>query len=292
MKNVFRNNLFFFGITFFFGSTVYAQYPLNNRLVQQNKFGINIAYAGYSGEKNLSVVNSYTPTRIDGGVNYFWNQSTLELPLNENLSTGTRFSYAQQDSFTQLVIEQALAYKTQITTEQFVSLGLSFGLNRQAINLEKDFSINKYVNKLDPILVKNNDKNQNDFRAEIATVYKMKNFEIALAVPFLIQDQTKWQGLTAYTSYKFETSPQFSITPSVLMVNTYAKEYEITMSINLSYLEKNWIQMSYTDSRQLLIGLGTQFENIGIAYNLSTSFNQKYTVLMGNTQQLGLYFRL
>ncbi|MFY8111142.1 MAG: type IX secretion system membrane protein PorP/SprF [Flavobacterium sp.] len=291
MKNTFKKIIKTLLVSIVFITSSYGQYPLNNRLFQENKFSMNVAYAGEENSTRLSVVNNYIPSKVDNGNNSYWILGTFDVGLTKNLATGTRLSYNLQGAFLETVIEQALAYKLNINEEQSVALGISFGLNRQVFDPQRGLFPNQFVDMEDKVF-DGNSISRNDLRTEIGAVYKFKKFELSVALPTLMQDNNFASGFLTYASYNFATSTDIEIKPSILINRTYQKDFEITSSINFMYLEKGWLQLGYLDTNQLLIGAGIRFEKVGIAYSAAIPFNEKYTSLIGNAHQLGLYFKL
>jgi type IX secretion system PorP/SprF family membrane protein len=291
MKNIKNNNIVLIVCILFFACTCSAQYQLNNRMVQQNKFGINPAYAGELEKTRIALVSNFTPTKLDNANKYFWQQATLEIPLKNNLYIGTVFSNITQGNFSQVQIKQAFAYKVRFSENQTLSVGFSFGLNRESLNYKSGFNPNGYVDLSDPYLNKDN-YSENNLGLEVGAVYKYKNFQIALAMPALLQDNGNYRGVTAYTDYKFVINEEWHISPSVLMLQTEQSQYEFTTSVNATYMNKCWFQMGYVDVSQFVVGLGINLKGLGVSYNISVPFDSNYNSVVGNTHQLGLFFNL
>lgn len=291
MKNILKKTIQTLLISLVFITASYGQYPLNNRLFQENKFSLNVAYAGEDNNTRLSMVNSYMPSKVEEGNNSYFLLGSFDVVLAKNLATGTRFSYNQQGAFLETVIEQALAYKLNISKDQSVTFGVSFGFNSQVLDPQKGLFPNQFVDMQDKVF--DGDKiSRNDLRTEIGAVYKLKNFELSIAIPALMEDKNFASGLITYASYKFSTLKEVQITPSVLINKTSHNDFEITNSVNFLYLKKTWFQLGFLNTNQALLGAGVHFEKVNIAYGISLPFNQKYTYLVGSTHQLGLYFKL
>lgn len=274
----------------------YAQYPVGNRIQNNNKFAINVAYAAVPDEereeyKHLGLINSYMPSKLPDGNNFFWQQGTFEIPVNDELYAGTRISNVKQGIFSQQAIEQALAYRVSLSKYESLSFGLSFGINLESIDSKKGYSSNQFVDLQDP-LFNGEIKTQIDLRSEVGIVYKWNDFEAAIAVPFLIQDKGFPYGLNAYAGYKLYINRDLDITPSVLLMKTYSKKYEITGSINFMINNSKWFQLGYVDSKQLLLGVGIRLKAVDIGYSFSLPFDKQYSSLVSNTHQLGLGFYL
>ena len=85
MKNIIQYTLvliLFLSVTAF---KIYGQYPQSNRMFFQNKFGINVAYAGELEKTRLSLVGNFTSSKIENGGNK-WQQLTMDIPLGLDLS--------------------------------------------------------------------------------------------------------------------------------------------------------------------------------------------------------------
>lgn len=276
----------------------YGQYPMSNRLIEDNKFSINAAYAGDSQEadgdeqlKHLGIINSYMPSKLPDGNNFFWQQGTFEIPISDEVSTGTRISNVKQGIFSQQVIEQALSYRLELSQYQSLSFGLSFGVNMESIDSKKGFSSNGFVDLQDP-LFDGEIKTQIDLRMEAGIVYKWNDFEGSAAVPFLVQDKEFPFGLNVYICYKFYLNQDLKVTPSVFLMKTYKSRYEITGSLNFMLNDDKWIQLGYTDSSQLLFGAGIRLKKVTVNYNFSLPFDKQFSSLVSNTHQLALGFYL
>lgn len=291
MKKIIKNNIGLIVCTLFFAFSANAQYQLNNRMVQQNKFGINPAYAGELDKTRISLIGSITPAKLEGASRSFWQQATLEIPLKKNISIGTVFSNVTQGNFSQLQIKQAIAYKVNFSENQSLSVGFSFGLNRESLNYKNGFDPNDYVDMDDPYLNKDNYA-ENDLGLEVGAVYKLKNFQFSLALPAVFQDNGNYRGLAVYTDYKFVINEEWCVSPSVLMLEVENGQYEFTSSVSGTYMDKVWIQMGYVNIDQLVVGLGFNLKRFSFAYNISVPIDNKYKSLVNPTQQLGLFFNL
>jgi type IX secretion system PorP/SprF family membrane protein len=291
MVSILKKMYLVLGITFILVNKSNAQYPMSNRLIQDSKFTINVAYMAEEEDTHLGLVNSYMPSKLTEGNNCFWQQGTFEIPINDELFTGTRISNVKQGIFSQQVLEQALAYKVTFSEDEFLSLGMGFGVNLESIDSKRGFSSNQFVDMQDPFLIREV-KTQIDLRMEVGAVYKWNDFEFSVAVPFLIQDSTIPYGFTAYTAYKFYMDHELEITPSVLLMKTYGSKYEITASANFTISSDKWFQVGYVDSKQLLLGVGIKLRTVDISYNFGLPFDQRYSSLVGFTHQLAFGFYL
>jgi type IX secretion system PorP/SprF family membrane protein len=288
MKNKINHIYYIFSLSIIFTVTVYGQYPQSNRLFFQNKFGINVAYAGELETTRLTLVGNYTSSKLLEG-NNSWQQLSLDIPLGLDLSTGTRISNVSEGFLSQQIIEQAIAYRLYFSRDQTLCFGLGFGINRQTINNRNGLFPNDYVDMNDPIF--NTDLlNRNNLQMEIGAVYKQEQFELSLSLPSVIKNNRSIRGITAYAAYHLYPTDDFKITPSLLLMKTYYNNYEITSGINFGYLEKSWMQLSYINSKQFLIAVGTRFNNLGFGYNYSMPFDANYTSMLNNSHQLGLNY--
>jgi type IX secretion system PorP/SprF family membrane protein len=291
MNNIFKCRVALVIGVLFFTITAKAQYQLNNRMVQQNKFGINPAYAGEYGKTRIALIGSYTPTKLENANNYLWQQATLETPLKDNLSTGTTFSNISQGNFSQMQIKQAFAYKVKFSEKQNLSVGFSFGLNRESLNYKNGFNPNEYVDLSDPYLNKDNYA-ENNLGLEIGAVYRYDNFQISLSMPAVVQQNGNYRGVTAYTAYKIVLNEEWDVSPSVLMLQTEKEQYEFTSTVGANYLDKFWLQVGYTDVSQFVMGAGFKVKGLGLFYNVSVPFDSKYGGMVGSTNQFGMFFNL
>lgn len=273
------------GIT---ASKVYAQYPLSNRLFFQNKFGINVAYAGELEKTRLTLVGNFTSSKIPNGESN-WQQLTVDIPLGLDLSTGTRISNHSEGFITEQILEQALAYRLYFSRDQTLCFGLSFGINRRTIDNKNGLSPNDYVDLNDPIF-STDLLNKNNLIMEVGAVYKQEEFELSLAIPTIVQNNQTLRGITAYAGYNFYPTDDLKITPYSLLMKTYYNNYELTTGANFEYLEKSWFQLGYVNSKQLAFSAGIHLNSFGIGYNYSMPFESNYTSMLNNAHQLGLQY--
>jgi type IX secretion system PorP/SprF family membrane protein len=289
MKNLLKNIVLALGCTLLFVGTSNAQYQLNNRLVQQNKLGINMAYAGEKEKTRIALVCGFTPNKLADGSVYFWQQATFDIPLTSNLATGTVFTNIEQGDFNQLEVKQAFAYKVTLSAAQSLSVGFSFGLNRKSVDFSNGFSPNGYVDMSDPYL-NGGYEPENNLNMEVGLVYKLKNFEFSIAMPSLLEKRLYNKAITVYSEYKFEISDKWDVVPSVLMVQTEHSRCEVTTSVNAVYMKKSWLQIGYVGVNQFVIGCGVDLKGLGIGYNFALPFDNKFSSMVGNTHQIGLFF--
>jgi type IX secretion system PorP/SprF family membrane protein len=283
-----NNILLILGITIISSVKMYSQYPMSNRLFFENKFGINAAYAGELEATRLTLVGNFTSNKLAENGNS-WQQLTFDIPLGLDLATGTRISNVSEDFLTQQVIEQALSYRLYFSRYQTLSFGLSFGINRRTINNRNGLLPNEYVDLNDPVF-STDLLNRNNLKMEIGAVYKQDEFELSLSIPSIIQNNNVIRGITAYAGYHFFPMDEWKMTPSVLLMKTYFNNYELTSGMNIEYSEKSWLQLSYVNSKQLLMAVGLKLNNFGIAYNYSLPFEANYTQIANNSHQLGLHY--
>lgn len=288
MKNIIQYTLvliLFLSVTAF---KIYGQYPQSNRMFFQNKFGINVAYAGELEKTRLSLVGNFTSSKIENGGNK-WQQLTMDIPLGLDLSTGTRIINNSEGFMAQQIIEQALAYRLYFSRDQTLSFGLSFGINRRTINNKNGLFPNDYVDMNDPIF-STDLLNKNNLRMEVGAVYKQEEFELSLAIPTIIQNNKTLKGITAYAGYNFYPNDDLKITPFTLLMKTYYNNYELTTGTNVEYLEKSWLQLGYVNSKQLLLSLGFTYYHFGLGYNYNLPLDPNFTTMITNSHQLCLYY--
>ncbi|MGA9639147.1 type IX secretion system membrane protein PorP/SprF [Flavobacterium sp.] len=268
-----------------------AQYQLNNRLIQQNKLGVNVAYAGEFDKTRISLVAGITPNKIEGSNTLNWQQVTLDLPLMNKLATATVLTKIAAGSFSQLQVKQAFAYKVDFSEDQTLAVGFALSFNQQNVDLKNGFTPNSFVDLDDPYLSKEN-YYQNKLGLEIGFVYKIKEFQFSLSLPSLGQDKPYNNEITAYTEYKFKLNKNLDLIPSILLIQTQTNRYELTNSLNLKYQKIGWLQVGYVDYDQILMGFGINVKGLGIGYNFGYNNNTKTSSVLGNTHQFGLFFNL
>ena len=291
MKYIAKKLVYSFVLVLLIMSSSNAQYQLNNRLIQKNKLGINVAYAGELNKTRMSLVIGVNPNKIEDANTLNWQQATLDLPLANKLSTATIFTKIATGSFSQIQIKQAFAYKVDFSEEQTLSVGFGLSYNQQNVDLKNGFSPNDYVDLDDPYLSLEN-YHQNKLGLEIGFVYQLKDFQLSVSLPSLGQDKPYNNEFTAYTEYKFKLNKDLDLIPSVLFVQTQNGKYELTNSLNLDYQKKGWMQVGYVDIGQVVMGFGINVKGLGIGYNFGYNVDNNISSIFGNTHQFGLFFNL
>jgi type IX secretion system PorP/SprF family membrane protein len=260
-------------------------------LIQQNRLGVNVAYAGEFDKTRISLVAGVTPNEIENGSKYNWQQVTLDLPLVSKLATASIFTKIDAGSFSQMQFKQAFAYKVDFSEDQNLSVGFGLSYNQQNVELHNNFTPNSYVDLEDPYLSKD-DYFVNKFGMEIGFVYKLKNFQLSMSLPYLGQDHSYRNEITAYTEYKFELNQDFNLIPSILYLHSQSNRNELTTGLNLNYQEKCWFQIGYVDFGQVVTGFGINVKGLALGYNFGYTIDNKNSAIFGNTHQFGLFFNL
>ena len=291
MKYISKKIVYSLMLVLCFISSGKAQFQLNNRLIQQNKLGVNVAYAGELDKTRISLVAGVTSNKMEDSNDHNWQQVTLDLPLKNKLATATVFTKIAAGAFSQMQIKQAFAYKVDFSEDQNLAVGFGLSFNQQTVELKNGFTPNQFVDLNDPYLSRE-DYYQNKLGFEIGLVYKLKNFQFALSLPSLGQNKPYNNEITAYTEYKFKLNENLDLIPSVLLIQSQSNRYELTNSLNLNYKKIGWLQVGYADYDQALMGFGINIKGLGIGYNFGYNHNNKITSVIGNTHQFGIFFNL
>ena len=291
MKYISKKIVYSLMLVLCFISSGKAQFQLNNRLIQQNKLGVNVAYAGELDKTRISLVAGVTSNKMEDSNDHNWQQVTLDLPLKNKLATATVFTKIAAGAFAQMQIKQAFAYKVDFSEDQNLAVGFGLSFNQQTVELKNGFTPNQFVDLNDPYLSRE-DYYQNKLGFEIGLVYKLKNFQFALSLPSLGQNKPYNNEITAYTEYKFKLNENLDLIPSVLLIQSQSNRYELTNSLNLNYKKIGWLQVGYADYDQALMGFGINIKGLGIGYNFGYNHNNKITSVIGNTHQFGIFFNL
>lgn len=268
-----------------------AQYQINNGLIQQNKLGINVAYAGELDKTRISLVVGVIPNKLEEANTLKWQQVTLDLPLVNKLTTATVFTNIAAGGFTQLQIKQAFAYKVDFSEVQTLAVGFGLSYNQQNVDLKDGFSPNSFVDLNDPYLSREN-YYENKLGIEIGFVYRFKDFQFSTSLPGLGKDKPYNNEITAYTEYRFRVSKNLDLIPSILYMQTQSNRYTLTNSLNLNFQNKGWLQIGYIDYGQVVMGVGLNVKGLGIGYNFGYTQEDKGSAVFGNSHQFGLFFNL
>lgn len=291
MKYIKIKLVYSLALILFIVSVGHAQFQLNNRLIQQNKLGVNVAYAGEFDKTRISLVAGVTPNKVVDANSLKWQQVTLDLPLANKLATATVFTKIAAGSFSQMQIKQAFSYKVDLAKDQSLAVGFGVSFNQQNIDFKGNFTPNSFVDLNDPYLGREQ-MYENKLGLEIGMVYKYRSFQFAVALPSLGRDKPYTNEITAYTEYKFKLNKNLDLTPSILYLQTQSNRYEITNNLNLSYEGKGWLQVGYVDYGQVILGFGLNIKGLGIGYNFGYANKDQTSAIFGNSHQFGLFFNL
>ena len=291
MKYITKKIVYSVVLVLFIISSGKAQYQLNNRLIQQNKLGVNVAYAGELDKMRMSLVAGSTPNKVEDANTLKWHQLTLDLPLGSKLSTATVFTKITAGSFSQMQVKQAFAYRVDLSENQTLSVGFGLSFNQQNIDFKTGFTPNSFVDLNDPYLSGENFY-ENKLGLELGFVYKFKNFQFSVALPSLGKEKPYNNEVTAYTEYKFKFGKELDLVPSILYAQTQSNRYELTNSLNLNYQKRGWLQVGYVDNGQINMGFGLNIKGLGVGYNFGYVQQDKVSAIFGNSHQFGLFFNL
>lgn len=217
-------------------SSVMAQQTRQSNLYGFNKFGMNPAYAGYSGctEVNFSHLNQWV--KVDGAPNTNFLSANTQLG---KFGVGGNVLHDRAGMMTQLAASAAASYGITIASEHQLRLGLSAGYFQ--VRVDPTGAI--MVDGFDPIVTEGNQA-AGALNTGAGILYAFKGLELSFGTQQMIEtrSQLAYPGLDGYGlkrhlfgygSYNVILNRQFTLTPSLMYkgINTVS-QFDINADLN------------------------------------------------------------
>ncbi|MBC7488366.1 MAG: PorP/SprF family type IX secretion system membrane protein [Cytophagaceae bacterium] len=263
MKYLF--NYFTFACLFFIASIGFSQDISNYNLYTINQYAINPAYVG---SKEGVFTTLHFRKYFSGVSNAPRNlMFVVHSPIGNKLGLGGNIMVEEGGLFKSTSANIAASYKINIATDHLLTVGLSGGLIKRNLDMNKL----QGADMSDPTLMNNyNDKVLYKFGAGLK--YNWKKLEVSLAVPSIKQDDSQlFNYFLGYASYQLQTADeQWRIRPSVLYKGIGTSPDQLDVNVNVEWRKLLWLQAGYRSNNNFIIGGGVTIENLNLGYAYET----------------------
>lgn len=267
MKYLF--NTITFAFLFLLASHAFAQNISNYNLYTINQYAINPAYVG---SKEGVFTTLHFRKYFSGVSNAPRNlMFVVHSPIGNKLGLGGNIMVEEGGLFKSTSANIAASYKINIASDHVLTAGLSGGLIKRNLDMNKlqgaDLS--------DPTLMSNySDKVLYKFGGGLK--YNWKKLEVSLAVPSIKQDDRQlFNYFLGYASYQLQTiDEQWSIRPSVLYKGIGTSPDQLDVNVNVEWRKLLWLQAGYRSNNNFIIGGGLTIENLTLGYAYETPTGQ------------------
>jgi len=250
---------------FLIASNAFGQDISNYNLYTINQYAINPAYVG---SKEGVFTTLHFRKYFSGVSNAPRNlMFVVHSPIGNKLGLGGNIMVEEGGLFKSTAANIAASYKINIATDHLVTVGLSGGLIKRNLDMNKL----QGADMTDPTLQNNySDKVLYKFGAGLK--YNWKKLEVSLAVPSIKQDDNQlFNYFLGYASYQLQTTDeQWRIRPSVLYKGIGTSPDQLDVNVNVEWRKLLWLQAGYRSNNNFIIGGGVTIENLNLGYAYET----------------------
>ncbi len=263
MKYLFKSITF--ASLFLFASHAIGQDISNYNLYTVNQYAINPAYVG---SKEGVFTTLHFRKYFSGVSNAPRNlMFVVHSPIGNKLGLGGNILVEEGGLFKSTSANIAASYKINIATDHLVTVGLSGGLIKRNLDMNKL----QGADMSDPTLMNSySDKVLYKFGGGLK--YNWKKLEVSLAVPSIKQDDSQlFNYFLGYASYELQTKDQqWKVRPSVLYKGIGTSPDQLDVNVNVEWKKLLWLQAGYRSNNNLIIGGGVTIENLNLGYAYET----------------------
>lgn len=264
----------------------HAQRVYTNSFYMQNPFGYNPGYTGM-GEGLQAVVQagSYMQGLPDGPRSALLG---INAPSKSNMGIGGMVLTEQNGAFESFTFQMSGAYKAYFADEHFVSFGISSGVARHSLNLNRQ-NLTRFVDTNDPFLSSDfYDHTAIQFRA--GAWYVNKALQIGISFPYLYEGGGS--GLMGHfnTVVAYKIVPEvgnITLQPSAMLQLLPIGGTQVDASVLGEWNERIWGQVGYRSTGSMLAGVGIRLKELAVGYNFGiatadqrTLFNNSHEILV------------
>lgn len=279
-----KNYILFF-IAFIVAGSGFAQKISEQNLYMLNPFLINPAFAGSNGSL-VSMVgfrNSFVGVP-DSPKNIYFSMHT---PVSEKTSLGGNISGDSRGILNTFTGNLTAAYAFNVATDHKIRFGVSGGIYRQSIQIDKL----QNVDLADPTLTKGS-QNFTTYNFGFGAAYQWKELNFGVALQNLGgEEKILRTNNNVYVSYTFKFNNEtWKIKPTVLY--QHLPSIGNIADVELMGIWKNlvWLQAGYRTNQSVIFSGGVTIENIKLAYAYQS--NVGTSGMPYNTHEIGMLFTL
>jgi type IX secretion system PorP/SprF family membrane protein len=226
-------------------------------------YNVNPAYAGKNDKINV-FIDAQSQNR---GVSYANKNFVLGAysGFSSKQALGARLISDTRGAFQILKADISYAYVAKLTREQNLIFGLNAGIQNSSLTINR-IENHEYIDMSDPTIV-NNTFNTTQFSTGFGFLYQFKSLEVSVAMPHIISTT---QPLNSYfhgaAFYTFDLKNKFKVTPWFSFQQIPTTKNVLSIYTKAEYNELVWIQAGYQSGNSLLASLGTNIDQISLAY--------------------------
>ncbi|MBN2890888.1 MAG: PorP/SprF family type IX secretion system membrane protein [Bacteroidales bacterium] len=280
-KNIFIS---IFLILTFFTSITKAQELKNYNLYFQNPVLFNPAFAindnfltAYSNShlQWASLIGAPRSYDIGASMNFF-----------PNMGAGFSVTKTQHGLFNNLYANAKYGYQLKIGNEQFLKMGVSFG-----IASNKVISQNAENVDLSDVNLTSEYYNKTVFTSGVGFAYKIKDFNAQITMPQLFE----YNALNMYSigvfSYDYHFNDNLDFLPSVVLRGAKESPFQFDGNFGAKWRNMIWAQVGYRSSNSLIFSVGVDISNYSIGYAYQADMNPINTGSAGS-HEIQIIFKL
>jgi len=269
--------IFISAIVGFMGFAVNAQQLPQSNLYNLNKFNINPAYAGYNG--CFEVYGSHLSQWVGFDKSPTTDYLTGHAGLGKNMGLGASIIYDRASYVSTFNASVAFAYNINLGEEHNLRLGLAAKLLQSGV----DATGATVDDVTDEVIF--GSQGGLGFDSDFGIFYSMKNLQIGISVPNILQGRTKLdfptlegfqfeRHMAAYAAYKFELNDTWDIEPSVMMRDYKFVKTQLDINAMATYNNLVSFGLGFRTEVGLLARVGLNIKDkfvVGYAYEFASS---------------------
>jgi type IX secretion system PorP/SprF family membrane protein len=192
----------------------------------------------------------------------------IHSPVSSKMNLGGIIRTERIGLFETLSARLDYAYRTNISTDGILALGINGGVIQKNLNIENAIVFDTG----DPTLTPDYSESYNWF-AGASVNYQFKNFNVDFAVPAIYKSGgVIFKNFLTYLSYTINTKSEKWVFQPSLSFNYYDKK-QLVYHINLmtDYDNIFWFQPTWKSNNSFVVSAGVNLRKIGIGYAYETN---------------------
>lgn len=192
----------------------------------------------------------------------------IHSPVTKKMNAGALIKTQRIGLFETLSARLDYSFRTSVSENQVLGLGINGGLLQRNLNAEDAFVFDEN----DPALAPNYiNKYQWFFGASLNYQFKNLNFDIGVPVLYK-EDKDVFSNYFVFLSYDiFTKSNRWMFKPSAAGRYLYGKQFNYHLNFMVNYDNVFWFQPSYKANNSIAVSVGVNLGKFGIAYAYETN---------------------
>jgi type IX secretion system PorP/SprF family membrane protein len=250
------------------------QVPLGSQYYA-NMFVINPAMAGNSGNMQAFLSHRSQFAGVPGGplTSYFSIDGSIK---NEKIGLGMVMTSDITDILTRNSMLISYSYGIKFSDNHLLKFGIGVGIQNNRVDFDKA----TFKDQGDLIIAESS-RSRTGFTSDFGLLYKLKNFEIGLAVPNLVSNSELYlnssgedfrlssvRHLRSTVKYNFylNKSKEVVIYPMMMARAVKGAPFQWDANLVLDAKKIGWLGISYHSNYALAVSAGVRFKNLTFGY--------------------------